>query len=302
MKSRKLVGFTSLFLTAAIFGSFGIWIRLLSKELGTYQQIVFRNLFALLFALLFIFLSKLNFKKVAAVNKLRLIAFTLIVPLVVILYVFAILNAKISVVTFAFYAGTIAASWILGMIVFKEKINKTGLISLFLVLIGLMFLGYPFSLSTLNFGFLIAFAGGVLDSVGHVLRKGFGEKVDKFILVFLTAVGGILVSGAMIIFSKDALNFFPQISSTGWIIGGIFGFSLVAVNYLLLQGFQNFALSLGSIVLVAELFFATVFGMIFLKEFPTRMELIGGIFILVASVLPNLGGLFKSSTVSNLNV
>lgn len=301
MKSGKLVGFTSLFLTAAVFGSFGIWIRFLSKELGTYQQIVFRNVFAFIFALLFIFFRKFDLRSLKMVDKKKLISFTLIVPLAVILFVLAILETKISVVTFSFYAGTIAASWTLGVTIFKEKISNVGIASLIMSFMGLLFLGYPFSKSTLSSGFLIAFTAGVVDSLGHVLRKDIAGKVDKFFLVLLTAVGGVLVSGCMILLSRDAINFFPQLSATGWLVGGIFGFLLVAVNFLLLQGFQNFDLSLGSIVLVAELFFATVFGMIFLKEFPTQTELVGGVIILVASILPNVNELLKHRGKSVMN-
>ena len=293
MKHKRFVGFTSLFLTSALFGSFAIWIRLLSSELSTYQQIVFRNIIAFVFATLFILLRKTDLKKLATVNKFKLAAFTLLVPLAVILYVIAILETKISVVTFAFYAGTISTSWLIGVLFFKEKINKIGLSSLLFVAVGLFFLTYPFSIRTLSFGFVIAIVSGIVDSFGHALRKDFTGKIDRLLLVLLTTIGGVILSGTMILVSNNDLNFFPQITNTGWIIGIIFGFSLVAVNFLLLLGFQNFDLSLGSIVLVAELFFATVFAMIVLKEFPTKLELVGGVFILIASILPNLEGLFK---------
>lgn len=289
MRSKKLIGFSSLFITAAIFGSFGVWIRILSEELTTYQQIVFRNLFALLFTIIFIVFLKVNLKALRKVNKIKLVVFTTIVPLAVITYVFAMLSAKIMVVTFAFYAGTILTSWTLGIIFFKEKITRIGLISLLFAISGLLVLAYPFSLATLSYGFVIAALSGFFDSVGHVFRKDLVRaNFNKFLLVLLTAIGGVLVSSIMILYSDSALNFLPQLSLKGWVVGGVFGFFLVAVNYLLLVGFQNFDLSLGSIVLVAELFFATVFGMVFLGEYPSRTELMGGFLVLVACVLPNV--------------
>lgn len=43
---NKKLGFGALLLAAACYGSFGVWIRLLSREMGTYEQIVFRNIIA----------------------------------------------------------------------------------------------------------------------------------------------------------------------------------------------------------------------------------------------------------------
>jgi len=290
-KNNNLLGFGSLFISALTFGSFGIWIRLLNKEIGSFEQIVLRNLFALIFTIIAILKLKVNLNKIKLVNKGKLIAFTIVVPLAVILYVFAILGTKISVATFSFYAGTIAASWIFGITIFKEKIDIYGLTSIIFVAIGLVFLIYPFSLENLNFGFMLGLLSGVVDSVGHVFRKDLGNKLDKFVLVLLTAVGGVLVSGAMILFGGRTLTFVADLSLSTWLVAAIFGFLLVAVNFLIILGFQNFNLGLGTIVLSAELFFASLFGFLIFAERPTTTELIAGIFILIASIIPNIPAL-----------
>src|SRR5690349_648535 len=58
--NNNLKGFSALLLAGAIYGTFGIWIRLLHREITSYQQITFRNATAFLFALCLIFLMKKN--------------------------------------------------------------------------------------------------------------------------------------------------------------------------------------------------------------------------------------------------
>lgn len=284
---NKTLGFSTLFASAVAFGSFGIWIRLLNHELDMYQQIVFRNVIALAFALAFIVLGKrflINLKKV---KKLNLILYALSVPLAVIFYNIAMLNQKIAVATFIFYTGTIIVSFVLSTLFFAEKITPVKITSLILALIGLAFFVIPFSAATIGIGLIAGLASGAFDAVSNAFRKDLSGRIDKFILVFITALGGVIVSGFMIAQTQQSLFFFSGLSLNTWIVGLIFGFLLVAINYLLLIGFQHFDLGLGTIVLSAELLFATLFGLLIFKEQPATKEIIGGLFILAAIITPN---------------
>lgn len=289
---KKTVGFSSLLLSAITFGSFGVWIRILNNELSIYQQIVLRNTFAFIFAVLAVILSRqfktLNWK---AINKRNLFLYVLLVPLAVITYNIAMIGTKIAVATFAFYVGTILTGWIAGAVFFKEKLTSDKWFSLILVIGGLCLFAYP--LSKVSVGILAGVASGILDGAANGFRKDLSGKVGKYLLVLSTAIGGVLVSGLMIFFFKQDLNFMSSLSTQRWVVGAFFGVLLILVNYLLLVGFQNFDLSLGSIVLSLELLFALLFGIVFLREVPTTLELFGGLLILGANILPNVKALFR---------
>jgi len=286
---NKLLGFSALFFSALAFGTFGIWIRLLNQEMSIYQQVVLRNLFAFIFAILIvIFTRQLRGIDWSKVKKLNLFFYIMLVPLAVIAYNVAMLNTKMALATFAFYVGTILTGWIAGTFFFHEKLNTEKWISLVLVLIGIALFAFPFSNSSINLGFIAGVLSGVLDGAANGFRKDLSGKVSKVVLVALTAVGGVLVSGFMMGYFNQSLGYLASISTTAWIIGGLFGALLVIVNYLLLVGFKNFDLGLGSIVLSLELFFALLFGAMVFGEFPTSRELAGGVFILLANLVPNL--------------
>jgi len=286
---KKTLGFTSLFIAAVSFGSFGIWIRLLNKEISIYQQIVLRNGFAFIFAFLIVLLTRqyknIEWKKM---KKINLFFYTLLVPLSVIAFNVSIINTKIVLTTFSFYIGTILTGWIVGQLIYKEKLNIEKWLSLIFVIIGLGLFVYPFTKDTINIGFIAGIISGVLDGLANGFRKDLAGKASKFILVLLTTIGGVFVSGLMMGYFHQSIFSMSTMSMNGWILGAFFGSLLVGVNYLLLVGFQNFDLSLGSVVLSLELLFALIFGIIVFKEFPTGTELLGGIFIITANIFPNI--------------
>ncbi len=291
---KKTIGFSSLLLAAISFGSFGVWIRLLAKEMSVYQQIVLRNSFAFLFAFFVVFATK-QFSKInwSVVKKINLLLYAFLIPLSVIAYNISMLNTKIVIATFSLYIGTILTGWVAGAVVYKEKLNTQKWVSLFLVLGGLVFFAYPFSSSSINLGLVAGIMSGIFDGTANSFRKDLAGKMNKLFLVLLTAIGGMLVSGLMMSYFHQDLQFFSSMSASAWMIGAFFGFILVVINYLLLVGFQNFDLGMGSIVLSLELVFATVFGIIFLKEFPSTKEVLGGLLILGANVVPNINLVLK---------
>lgn len=286
---KKKLGFLSLLLSAVAFGSFGIWIRLLNQEMSIYQQIVLRNSFAFIIAILVVLLTKqlinVEWKKV---KKLNLVLYTLLVPLSVISYNISIINTKIVLTTLAFYIGTIITGWVAGLIFFKEKLSAEKWLSFIFVLIGLGLFAYPFNKGAINLGFVSGVLAGVLDGSANGFRKNLAGGISKLVLVLLTTVGGVLVSGLMIGYFHQSADFLASMSVAAWIVGAFFGFLLVLLNYLLLVGFQNFDLSLGSIILSLELLFALIFGILLFQEYPSGKELLGGFFILTANIVPNI--------------
>mgnify|MGYP001595742565 FL=1 len=118
------------------------------------------------------------------------------------------------------------------------------MLSLVSVLVGLACFIWPLAPSSINIGFVAGIISGVLDAAANGFRKDLAGKIDKYILVFITTLGGVIVSNLMMFYFKQNLNFISSLSINTWVVGLMFGFFLVAVNYLLLVGFQNFDLSL----------------------------------------------------------
>ena len=185
---KNLRGFLSLLIASIVLGSFGIWIRFLSHDITSYQQIAFRNIigFCIAVVILLVNRTKITFNKVP---KTYLLAYTFSFPLTVVLYTLSLLITKIAVTTFALYIGSITASLFIGIIFFKEKMTKLKIFSLIFVCIGLLFFMMPLSKITLDLGLLLGLLSGVVESIANSFRKHLGNKVDRFTLVALSLLG-----------------------------------------------------------------------------------------------------------------
>ncbi|MCL5091096.1 MAG: DMT family transporter [Patescibacteria group bacterium] len=282
---NKFKSFFALLASGIIFGTFGIWIRLLNKELTTYQQITTRSFIGFFFAVIIAFLLKqrLSLNKV---NKLHLFGYLFFSPLDGIFFVLAMLNTKIVTAIFAFYASALLSSFFIGKIFFKEKITSVKFFSLLLTVLGLFLLSYPFSLVNFNLGFLFGIISGFFDTGVNVFRKLLSGKVERFVLagmqMFVVAVVTLLLMGVI----NQALP--VNISISTLIVVLIFGFLLMSISFLTLVGFQNFDLNLGTIVISSELVFAPIFAAIAFREYPTIKEILGGFLIAFSILVPNL--------------
>ena len=118
------------------------------------------------------------------------------------------------------------------------------------------------------------------------LRKFLGGQIDRFILIVVQMIGGISITSLLVVFFHETR--FPILSLFNLFVLFIFGGLVVLIAYLMLIGFQNFDLNLGTIVLSSEVFFAPLFGAIIFKEYLTMFELLGGTFIIIAIILPNV--------------
>jgi|GEM_PF-597387 len=281
----KYKGFLALLGSAIIYASFSIFIRVLSQEMGAYQQIGFRNLVALIIGYAAVILSKQSFSTVKDVPKKFIFLYTLTFPIAVVLFTLSVLEVKIVTTIFGLYLGSLITSLVVGVFVFKEKITKVKLLSLALVLAGLITYAYPFQGNLLSMGFLLAVLSGFFDTSANSFRKFLAGKVDRFVLVVLQMIGGLVVaSGLMFIFNQTTI---PTLSTTAWIAGIIFGLLLVAISYLTLVGFQNFDLNLGTVILSSELFFASVLALVFFGEVSSMAEIIGGGLVIAATIVAN---------------
>lgn len=280
------LGFLALLAGAASYGTFGIWIRILSRELDPFEQIVFRNIigFVLIALILLVKKKSLDLRKI---SRVKLLIYSISFPLGVVCFTLSVLEGKIAVSVFALYVGSILTSLPIGLLFFKESFDVRKALSLVLALLGLAFFSWPLS-EGISAGFILGLLSGVFDAVSNSFRKFFSGRMDRFILTGIQMAGGVFVATVFLLIQRGSFSTFLNLSPVSWLVGFVFGLFLVGVNYLLLFGFSHFDLNLGSIILSSELFFATILSLLVFGEKPTGWEFFGGILILLAVVAANL--------------
>lgn len=278
--------FFSLLLAGLVYGTFGLFVRILSKSFGPFEQILYRCSVGALLGILLIIITrtKLEYSKVAWKD---LVLYTCTFPFAVILFTVAVGYNKVSTLTFLFYASSLISSYVIGIKLFHEKITGRKNIALVLSLIGLCFYMIPFSLGTSFLAIVLILGAGLIDTLSSTYKKRITGKISSYALLPLPLIGASIVSGLLVLLFGEHLHPSLFFRPHNFAIYFGYGFTILLLTSLVLFGFRHFDLNLGTLVLSSELVFATLVGMLFLAEVPTFKEIIGGAFIIGAIVVAN---------------
>lgn len=267
----------------------GVFIRLLEKKMGDFQQIYIRMIVGF-FVGLFLYWRNLSFSKLKKINikEWMLLFFRSFCFYVVgvVLFVKAYIEGKFSTVAFI---QALPVSAILGFIVFKEKITiKRTLLVLF------AFLGVVL-VSVEDFSNLFVWGKGEIYSLISIIGFGIAfvsrrwhtkllnDKEIALIMIFLS-VGTIFIlslsKGETPIVWKDFVLFDFFCILAGGLINT---FNLLFYNV----GFKNLPSVTASNLLATEAVFALIVSMIFYREYPDWVQLAGGIVIILTAILIN---------------
>lgn len=283
MNQKK--GFIALVSTAAILGTFGVLIRALAETFSNPGQVFIRSFFATLVIVAIVLYKRINFLNVGKKNRKLLLLFSIVFPLSIICFTVSVNLIKVSNSLFMLYVGSLASTAFLGRILFKEKFGTKHILSLILVFIGLMFFVHPLSIESISLGLVLGLLSGIFEGASHTLRK-LMKSVKREVVVFYQSLSGVVLAVVLLLVSNDV--FIKEFHISSLFVAIVFGFLLVAIGYLLVYGFGNFDVNLGTIILATELFFALIINSLFLREYPTMFELIGGILIFSGTVITSL--------------
>lgn len=287
-KTEKQKGIIALMLLALVFASMGLFARYLNSGFSVFQQVYLRVLAAFLLGLI-IFNKDLNWPKIKKISQkewlLLIFRSAASYLFAVCLFTQAVILAKYSNVAFI---GAIPMTAILGIIIFKEKINgKKALLVLTAFLgVALIALKDYSQIFSWGKGEIIALAATFFFSLSYVTRKWHSPLLNNkeitqitFFFAFIFVLAVSLLSGEGIPVSGWNLGLLAAV-----IGAGLFNvINLFLTNY----GFEKVKAVLAGNILMLESVFAVIVGFLFYLEVPNLKELLGGIIIIGSVVLMN---------------
>lgn len=290
-KTKNLSGISSLLTATFIYGFFGILSRLIGFSIPLFYQTGLRAILAALIILVLIYFwkawQKLNNKDLIWIIVRSFFGFIAIVAFFV-----AVNYMQLGTVYFIFYAGSTLGGYILGKILFKENLTILKIISLILSLFGL-YLIYSLSIDTSKIYFaLLSLLSGVSTALWNTLSKKIGHAYSALQLSFMdNLIGGILALIVSVVLKESWL--IPTINSA-WGVNALFACLYVLTGQLVIFGFRRMDAQIGSLVMLTEVIFGLVLGLIFYQEIVAPMTILGGGLILAAIILPELS-IFQST-------
>lgn len=270
-------------LTAATFlyGFFGIILRYVGYSLPLFYQNWTREVVAVL-------LLALTYRQWTHIHRKDwpwIIARSLSGIAAFLLFFTAVNAMKISITYFIFYSGLIVGGFILGKLLFHEDVTRLRIASLLLAFLGLGFV-YGFSVDAPNpVMMLVAFSAGVFSTVWNILAKKIhhypGTQITFLDNAFTIPV---YLSLSLLMREPQPITLISPVQGASLFIGVLF----VITGLLVVRGFKRLDAQLGSLIMLSEVVFATVYSFLFFHEAPSSTAGFGGLLIIFAMMLPEV--------------
>jgi drug/metabolite transporter (DMT)-like permease len=288
--SRRLQGGISLLIATVLYSFYGVFSRIVGVDFGEVFQITARFSFMFIFFFLYVLLRK-KWKKIASKDYKWF--FLMIIPgMIAAIIVFIVFNyIPLGTAYFTLYAASTLSSYLLGYLLFKEKINRIKVLSLIISSFGL----YLIFSDSLEFGRIsyltLMLLAGLFAAAWNVISKKISSKYSINQILLVDSLVLVVISFPIAILLKESVSL-PSLS-TQWI--GIFLYAVVAVaaSIATVNGYKLLQAQIGSLIMLMEPFFAAIIGWLLYSEILTPFVLMGGLLIAIGASLPNLKYLSK---------
>ncbi|HSX11661.1 MAG TPA: DMT family transporter [Chlamydiales bacterium] len=283
--TARAKGYAMILLSALLFGSYGVWSRILGVEFGVFYQGWVRSAFILVVLIPAALIGR-HFKRIKRGDQGWFVVTMLFTVFTQAPLYFAYIHLPLGTATFIFYGLFLLTTYAIGWLFLSEKLSPVKIVSFVISLIGLtitfglslpVFSAVPMLLAAMNG---IASGGEIASSKKLTDRySSLMVSVYSWIFILITHLPLSLLFGEKQIAPAWNLEWWAMI---GYAASGLGGFWLV------IEGFKYVDASIGGLIGLLEIIFSFLFGVLFFNDHITLPVIIGGIIILLAAVLPDV--------------
>ena len=279
--NKKVTGAFYLLLSTLLYGLIGVFSRFIGDFSPFSQSWVKASITLSIIFIIFIF-GKSYWKKIRKEDLKWFAVWILPASVQPVLTFLAFNHLPIGIVYFLNYSTMILGGIISGRVFFGEKINLNKIISLICVFVGL-FLIYGSNITFIkNIYVFYALLAGLVLGFWNTLTKKVSEHYSEIQMMSLdNGTSLVLCLFASLLLGEKL----PQISGP-WLWIFVFAGTLTLAAYFLIRGFKNVEAQVGSLIMPMEILFGAFFGYLFFGEILKQNMYLGGIFILLAAILP----------------
>jgi drug/metabolite transporter (DMT)-like permease len=292
LRTSAARGYGTILLSSLLYGTYGVWSRLMGDTFQPFYQAWVRSLIIMLL-MLPPMLARGSFRRIERRDwpqvgiYLGFCVFTQ-APLY-----YAFNHAPIGTVQLIFYSLFIITAYIVGRGYLGERITRAKLFAMALAFVGMAII---FGVSVLTFaplGLALAALNGVASGGEISSSKKVSEKYPPALLVFLGWACTFATHLPISIALGETLRV-PQFS-TPWLWLTAYSLVNAAAFWLSIVGFKSVDASIGSLVGLMEAVFSLMFGAVIFHQALSWSVVVGGSFILLAAMWPDLSSRCRAS-------
>ena len=276
----KSVNKVNLIFASFFFSLMTVCVKKIDNRIPVFELVFFRSIFSLAITSLIINKRDIN---PWGQNKPLLILRGLLGTTALVCIFYAIRNMPLNISTVIQYTYPIFISIFAGFLI-NEKITKSIILALVCGWLGILIILNPYQLSNINvqinnLTILIAFVGAISTSLAYITVKKLSLKEDIYIIIKYFPLVSI-VTLSPIVFVNWVM---PNINDLFWIIGiGVF---TQAGQTFLTIGLKKLPASEASTINYLQVFFGSLWGILFFNELININFLIGSLLVLLATII-----------------
>ena len=287
---QRKIGIFALVSSALLGAIMGIWVRMMSVQMETFQQITARAVVGgILGIILYSATRKIKFSNLFRISRKDMFYILIRNSSLVIgigLFTFAITNGNFSNVSMIYAVPMTAA---LGIIILKEKLTVFKFLALLIGFIGVGLISVKnFSdFSAIGIGEIAALISTVFYSISYVTRKFISKDINN---EELAIVGSLLLGLFALIISFVIGNDIKNFLVPDWkmmIVIVVAGLTFLLIGVTINYGFEHIDAIVANNLLALDPVFGVVVGTLLYRETPTLVGLIGGLLVIASAILIN---------------
>lgn len=271
--------------SALLFGTYGVWSRLMGDTFPPFYQAWVRSILIILIMLPFMLKTK-SFQKIKRTDWPALGIFVGFCVFTQVPIYYAFNHAPIGTVQLIFYSMFVITAYLVGKFYLGETITKVKILSMALAFVGLALVFGTAVITFAPLGLALALLNGVASGGEVSSSKKIESKYAPALVVFWGWVFTLILHLpiSLIIGERQV----PIAFNHAWLWLVVYSFVNAAAFWLVIVGFRYVDASIGSLIGLMEVVFAVIFGAIIFHETLNINVYIGGILILGAAMLPDL--------------
>ena len=270
----------NLIFASFFFSLMTVCVKKIDDRIPIYELVFFRSLISLFITSLIIKKRNLN---PWGDNKPLLIIRGFLGTLALLCIFYAIRNMPLNISTVIQYTYPIFISIFAGILI-NEKITKNIIIASITGWLGILIILNPSQLSSLNIELnsltiLIAFLGAISTSLAYITVKKLSLTEDIFIIIKYFPLISVIILSPIVFINWVT----PNINDLIFIIG--IGFFTQAGQTFLTIGIKKLQTSEAATINYLQVFFGSLWGVLFFKEFININFILGSLLVLLGTIM-----------------
>ena len=274
MLKRKTKAITLMLLSAFSFSVMQVFVKMSSAEVGTFEQVFFRNLVSLVLAGITVYKEKMRILPEFKKGGWSLMGRSFFGFLGIVLFFYATANAKQADVAMLNRASPVFVTLFAGPIL-KEKVSKVQVAAIVLCLFGAYISMQP-SFDSNPLPLICALSAAMVAGLAYTLLSYTKRYVSASVIIFHFSLLSVICAGLMMIPTFVV----PSLKTLGMLF--MIGIFAAGGQYLLTFAYQQAPASEVSIYQYSGVVFTALLSYLIFGETLSRTSVIGAVMIMAA--------------------